>query len=130
MSFIGYFMWNFEGIRDADVCPIHIFMLDAWKCIQENIQIGNKKIFFFFFFVEIKFEKGRKKSYGRCLHNKVVFSLTNNMPTFNEANKGKWKKKSEFLTILTLGMLSLEQTPSWSNLSRISHANMLGHSRL
>ena len=32
--------------------------------------------------------------------------------------------------VLTLGMLSLVQTPSASNLSRISHANMEGHSRL
>lgn len=32
--------------------------------------------------------------------------------------------------ILTLGILSLLQTPSESSLSRISQANMLGHSRL
>ena len=35
-----------------------------------------------------------------------------------------------FFHELTLGILSLVQTPSDSNLSRISHAKMEGHSRL
>lgn len=38
--------------------------------------------------------------------------------------------KLHVIRVLTLGMLSLEQTPSWSSRSRISHANIDGHSRL
>jgi hypothetical protein len=42
-----------------------------------------------------------------------------------------WRENSLFrLAVLTLGILSLLQTPSDSNRSRISQANMLGHSRL
>lgn len=40
--------------------------------------------------------------------------------------KKQWKQNSQ----LTLGILSLLQTASDNNLSRISHAKMLGHSRL